>query len=113
MRPYPSNRIGPRKFGTKSNFNKKKFRVKLISKISVSSPSLKSSIFVVTNSKQKNWSKKSQNCLFAVNNCEQKGDNIITLNWKSCCSHLLTANKPFFFFALLMLRHYLPFVRNY
>ena len=51
-------------------------------------------MFAVINDEQKI----GQNCLFAVNNCEQNWDNIIMLEGtkktkKMVGSHLVTANK--------------------
>ena len=60
-------------------------------------------MFAVTNSNQK-IGQKSQNYLFTVNNCEQKGDNVIILEGtkvKIDCLHLVTAKKRDFHFFVL------------
>ena len=55
-----------------------KNRVNLILKVSVFLFEPKVSMFAVTNSEQKNWLKKVKI------NCEQKGDNAITLDGRQC-----------------------------
>ena len=94
-----------RKIKQISHFNKKKTKKqwasgKLNSKINVFSLTLV--VFAVTNREQKNWSKKVKIV------CSQlKRDSVITLEgtkkWKS---------RKQFFLSLLMLWHYLTFVRS-
>ena len=94
---------------------KKKLWVNLISKISgsISEPMVK--YVRIYKQRTNKLVKKCENCLFAVINCKQWGDNVI-VKWdkrrgSNVCLQLLTANKHDFHFfpSHLTLWHYFFF----